>query len=163
MPNIDRVANIKKYKEQQNRKEIEKEKISASNIKKYAKQIRALKPRIDEIIAVGNACKENDIPLSGSGRGGYEGYDTHQFISNGWSHVVGFIKDSHIQPFTKVGVVGGGFCDWNLETNGDEIIAEGDVETVLKIFLDGFDTFESEFYKYVDEITKDVDETEHER
>lgn len=59
--------------------------------------------------------------------------------------------------------VGGGFCDWNLETNGDEIIAEGDVETVLKIFLDGFDTFESEFYKYVDEITKDVDETEHER
>lgn len=163
MSNIDRVANIKKYKEQQNRKEIEKEKISASNIKKYAKQIRALKPRIDEIIAVGNACKENDIPLSGSGLGGHEGYDTHQFISNGWSHVVGFIKGSNTQSFTKVGVIGGGFCNWHLETDGDEIIAEGDVESVFKRFLDNFDTFESEFYKYVDEITKDVDETEHER
>ena len=57
-------------------------------------------------------------------------------------------------PFTKVGKIGGGACTWNLKTDGNEIIVDGEVERVLKMFLEQFNEFEEEFYKYVDGLTK---------
>ena len=105
------------------------------------------------MLEVGNACLEHGISLTGSAWGGHEGYDTHQFISNSWSHLVGFISEEKNKPFTKVGKIGGGACDWNLTTDGVSINVNGDVERVLKLFLDGFDAFEAEFYAYVDKVT----------
>ena len=42
----------------------------------------------------------------------------------------------------------------NLTTDGVNINVSGGVERVLKYFLDEFDEFETEFYKYVDKVTQ---------
>ena len=151
---MNRIDNIKRFAEQKKQNEIDNTNLSLQRIEEYKTRIRELKPRIDELLAVGNACLENDIPLTGSRWGGHEGYDTHQFISNGWSHVTGFISEGNNLPFTKVGKIGGGACTWNLKTDGNEIIVDGEVERVLKMFLEQFNEFEEEFYKYVDGLTK---------
>ena len=151
---MSRIDNIKRFAEQKKQSEIDNTNLSLQRIEEYKTRIRELKPRIDELLAVGNACLENDIPLTSSRWGGHEGYDTHQFISNGWSHVTGFISEGNKLPFTKVGKIGGGPCTWNLKTDGNEIIVDGEVERVLKMFLEQFNEFEEEFYKYIDGLTK---------
>lgn len=150
---MSRIDNIAKFAQKREEETILKENLSLSRIETYKEKIKELKPRIDELLEVGNACLEHKIPLTGSGYGCREGYDTHQFISNGWSHLVGFINDGNNKSFTKVGKIGGGACNWNLTTDGITINVDGEVERVLKLFLDGFDTFETEFYAYVDKVT----------
>ena len=129
-----------------------KSEAALKRIEDYKAKIRKLKPRIDELLEVGNACLEHKIPLTGGSWGGHEGYDTHQFFSNSWSHLVGFIGNKN-EPITQVGKIGGGACGWNLTTDGVTINVSGDIERVLKYFLDDFDKFETEFYAYVDKVT----------
>ena len=155
---MSRIDNIAKFAEKRDVEQMEKEMRIKMDIEKYKEAIRALKPRIDELLSVGNACMEHGIPLEGRAWGGHEGYDTNQFISNSWSHVVGFIADYDQKarkrlPLTKVGVRGGGACHFELETDGDRIDVSGEVLWVLKHFVEGFDEFETEFYKYVDKVT----------
>lgn len=149
---MSRVDAIEKFAMKKEEERLNAEKIKLQKIQNYKEKIRELKPRIDELLKVGNACLEHKIPLTGQSYGCHEGYDTHQFISNSWSHLVGFISEKN-KPFTKVGKLGGGACDWNLATDGETINVSGDIEHVLKYFLDDFDTFEKEFYAYVDEVT----------
>lgn len=149
---MSRIDNIARFAEQREKKAEEKKAASLRKIEEYKAKIRELKPRIDELIEVGNACLEHKIPLVGSGFGCHEGYDTNQFFSNSWSHLVGFIGGGN--KITKVGLIGGGACDWNLITDGVSIDVSGDVEYVLKRFVKEFDTFENEFYAYVDTVTK---------
>lgn len=147
MSRIDNITNFAKRKEEERVKD---ETDRLNRIEEYKSKIRELKPRIDELIEVGNACKKHGISLTGSSWGGHEGYDTHQFFSNSWSHLVGFIGGRTIK---EVGKIGGGACDWNLTTDGVNINVSGNVEYVLKAFLDNFDEFETEFYNYVDKVT----------
>ena len=150
---MSRVDNIKNFANEKEMKERKRKEDSLKRIEKYKAHIKTLKPRIDELLEVGNACLEYGIPLTGSRWGGHEGYDTHQFISNSWSHLVGFVSDGKNKPFTKVGKIGGGACYWNLTTDGVNIDVTGNVESVLRYFVEDFDEFEKEFYKYVDGIT----------
>lgn len=152
---MSRVDNIKRYAERREQAKIDSENLSAKRIEEYKAKIKELEPRIAEILAVGEACRRSGIPLTGSSFGGHEGYDTHQFISNGWSHVTGFISEGpDDKPFTRIGKIGGGACDWNLKTDGNTIFVDGRIEYVLKKFLDEFDEFETKFYEYVDKITE---------
>ena len=124
-------------------------------------KIRALEPRIDELLEVGNACVKNNIPLEGSAWGGHEGYDTHQFITNRWSHLVGFVDRKN--GFAYLGIDAGGACGkYDFRTNGIDIYDVHE-ETKEKIapslyhmvkFLEKFDEFEKEFYAYVDKVCK---------
>lgn len=150
---MSRIDNIKNFASKRDNELEQKKKDSLNKIEEYKNRIRTLKPRIDELLEVGNACLEHGISLTGSAWGGHEGYDTHQFISNNWSHLVGFISEEKNKPFTKVGKIGGGACDWNLTTDGVNIEVTGSVESVLRYFIEDFDEFETEFYKYVDSIT----------
>lgn len=150
---MNRIDNIVKFAQKKEEEKITKEMETAQRIEEYKKIIKSFKPRIDELLAVGNACKNNSIELTGGSWGGHEGYDTHQFISNSWSHLLGFISEGNGKPFTKIGKIGGGACDYNLTTDGTIINVSGDVEYVLKRFVDDFDTFETEFYAYVDKVT----------
>lgn len=143
---MSRIDNIKNYKtriETEEKIKVNEEKI---RIEQYKEKIRSLKPRIDELLETGKACSESGIPLIGGCR---EGYDAHQFFTNGWSHLVGFYGNN----FKYVGKKGGGACNYDLKTDGVEIIVSGDIEYVLKKFIDDFDKFETEFYNYVDKIT----------
>ena len=151
---MNRVDNIKKFANKRDIEQTQKKKDTLNRIEEYKAHIKTLKPRIDELLKVGNACLVYGIELNGSTWGGHEGYDTHQFISNGWSHVPGFISEGNKLPFTKVGKIGGGACTWNLKTDGNKIIVDGEAERVLKMFLEQFNEFEEEFYKYVDGLTK---------
>ena len=156
---MSRVENIAKFAQKRNEEQIAKEIATMKRIEEYKETIKSLKPRIDELIIVGNACMKNDIPLTGKAWGGHEGYDTHQFFTNCWSHLLGFVAvfDQNTRkqlPITKLGIYGGGCCDYNLVTDGETIEIVGkDVAFVLKRFVDEFDKFETEFYKYVDKVT----------
>ena len=162
-----RVEQVEKFSSRLNRLQAYKENAStlqkAADTEKQNKiailtaQIRLLKPRIDDLIATGTACLENDIPLQGNAYGGHEGYDTHQFITNGWSHLLGFVQNRDPQtrkmlPFTKLGIWGGGACNYNLETDGVTLNVSGDAIYILKRFVDEFDAFENAFYSYVDKV-----------
>lgn len=129
------------------------EELKAWEIEKYKEDIRLLKPRIDNLLEIGNACLQNDIPLTGRAWGGTENYETHQFITNSWSHLVGFVSNRK-EPFKFLGIHGGGACHYNLETDGEIINVSGEVHYVLKKFVSNFNEFEEAFYNYVNEVTK---------
>ena len=147
---MSRIDNIVNYAQKEEEKKITKEITTQQKIEDYKDRIRALKPRIDELIEVGNACAIHGIPLTGKEWGGHEGYDTHQFITNSWSHLLGFVGDKNI---TRLGIFGGGACNYNLTTDGENIEVSGEIYYILKRFIKEFDTFETEFYKYVDNLT----------
>ena len=156
---MSRIDNIAKFAQKREEEKMSKEQLRLQQIEEYKERIKALRPRIDELLEVGNACLEHDIPLTGEAWGGHQGYDTHQFITNGWSHLLGFVQNRDMDtrkllPFNKLGIWGGGCCDYNLETDGIIVNALGsDTLYVLKRFVNEFDEFENEFYKYVDKVT----------
>lgn len=155
---MSRIDNIAKFAQKKEEERIAKEMSIAQQIEWHKKKIRSFKQRIDELLSVGNACLEYGVPLEGKAWGGHEGYDTNQFITNGWSHLLGFVKvyDRNTRktlPFDKLGIEGGGACNFNLKTDGVTIDVSGDVLYVLKKFVENFDEFETEFYKYVDKVT----------
>lgn len=127
-------------------------------------KIRSLAPRIDELIATGNVCLQNKIPLTGQAFGMREGYDTNQFFTNSWSHLVGFVGNPHLQPchIEFLGINGGGACGvYNFRTNGTDVFSVHENKPNDKTppsighmerFLNSFDTFESSFYAYVDSV-----------
>lgn len=67
---MSRIDNIKNFAQKREEEAIAKEKALQQRIENYKTQILALKPRIDELIAVGNACLDNNISM--------ECHDTHQ-------------------------------------------------------------------------------------
>ena len=156
---MSRIDNIVNFAQKREEEKIAKDIALQQQIEDYKTQIIALKPRIDELLEVGNACLKHNIPLTGQAWGGHEGYDTHQFITNSWSHLLGFVSEYDQQtrkplPFTQLGIYGGGACNYHLTTDGVTVAARRDAAYVLKRFVKEFDEFESEFYKYVDNVTK---------
>lgn len=149
---MSRIDNIKKFAQKKAEEKIDKEMEVIRQIKECKEKIKSFKPRIDGLIEVGNACLEHGIKLTGKAWDSYEGYDTHQFFTNSWSHLLGFVYDKN--EINCLGIFGGGFCDYHLKTDGDFIEVEGrSVLYVLKRFVNEFDEFETEFYKYVDKVT----------
>lgn len=153
---MSRIDNIIKFAQKREEENTEKEIAKLRYIENYKKQIIALKPRINEIIEVGNACVSNNIAIEHSGVS--QSYETKHFVTNSWSHLLGFVYDKVSKDnkrISKLGIWGGGSCHFNLETDGTTIDVSGrDTEYVLKRFVDEFDKFETEFYKYVDAITQ---------
>ena len=155
---MNRIDNIKNFAQKKVDEQAAKENSIIQQTAEYKQKILSLKPRIDELLKVGNACLEYGIELNGQEWGGREAYDTHQFVTNSWSHLLGFVRkfnhDTRQQePFAQIGIMGGGACHYNLATDGVTIEVSGNVLWVLKQFVDDFDTFETEFYKYVDRVT----------
>jgi hypothetical protein len=154
---MSRIDNIEKFAQKRESEQTAKEIAKIQQIEEYKEKIKSLKSRIDELLAVGNACLKHRIPLEGREWGGREGYDTHQFVTNGWSHLVGFVmeyeKETKRPLFKRVGKEGGGACNFDLKTDGVTIEVSGDVLGVLRSFVEGFDKFETEFYQYVDGLT----------
>jgi len=126
-------------------------------------RIQALEPRIRELITTGNACLKSNIPLTGKASFGMrEDYDTNQFFTNSWSHLVGFAGNPHQQSsqIKYLGINGGGACGvYHFRTDGINVFSvhERDLHDHLtpsighmERFLSRFDDFETAFYAYVD-------------
>lgn len=126
--------------------------------KELINKIQALKPRIEELINVANACLESNIIIYNDTQ---SGYDKHNFVANAFTHRTGFITKANPyyhkinEPIEYLGVLGGGICHYDLKTNGINVIVSGvDANLVMQRFLNEFDTFESEFYNYVDKVVE---------
>lgn len=137
-------------------------------------RIQALKPRIDELIKIGNACLENGIELNSYHNSGWfnrsnDCYERGTFVTNGISHRVGFVqtwgqhsKGSH--SFVELGIDNGGACGrYDFRTDGEKVyfVNEDDKTDIkgpsqrmrdLKEFLEEFETFETAFYAYIDKV-----------
>lgn len=157
---MNRIENIERFASEREKKEVMEQRQKEIRIEEYKEKIRSFKSRIDELIEVGNACLKNGIKLEGKEWGGHEDYDTHQFITNSWSHLLGFVGEkkpenrTEFLPIKKLGIYGGGCCYYNLETDGVTIYVSGkEAEYVLKRFVTEFDKFEKAFYEYVDKVT----------
>ena len=126
--------------------------------------IKALEPRIRNLIDTGNACLQSNIPLTGQAFGMREDYDTNQFFTNSWSHLVGFVGNPHDKScyIEFLGINGGGACGvYDFRTDGDSVFSVNErnfsdiiVPSIghMQRFLNRFDEFESAFYSYVDKV-----------
>ena len=149
----ERIKNMDNYgmeKERTEREEIEKKKREESEM---INKIKHLKPRIQDLLSVANACLANGIELE---HGSWNhNYDKGDFIADATTHKLGFIKNAS-SPICYIGITGGGWSLYDLKTNGVELDADGrDKFIALKRFLKDFDKFEKLFYAYVDDMTVD--------
>ena len=140
------------------------EKEKQKKIDNLISDIKALEPRIRNLIDTGNACLQSSIPLTVQGFGMREDYDTNQFFTNSWSHLVGFVGNPHDKSchIEFIGIDGGGACGvYNFRTDGVSVFSVNErnfsdiiVPSVghMERFLKRFDEFESAFYNYVDKV-----------
>lgn len=151
-------------------KENEKLLQHAAEVKKQNKidslisQIKALEPRINELIVTGNACLQSNIPLTGQAFGMRESYDTNQFFTNSWSHLVGFVGNPSRKPcqIEFLGINAGGACGvYDFRTDGVKVFSVNENNPLditspsighMERFLKDFDSFESSFYAYIDKV-----------
>lgn len=166
---MSRIDDIKNYKQRCDEEKLNKEIEKQNQMEKYMEQIKALRPRIEELIGVANACLENGIEINKAHRNDsyYDKWEYGTFCTNCITHKIGFVwqyKDNQfIKKIETMGIDGGGANgEHYLRTDGNFVISrvgrgyddkckEPDVYQ-LKRFLETFDDFESAFYKYVDEI-----------
>ena len=149
-----RISHIEKIAKQREETKLKEKKTSEEQIEELKKEVLKLKPRITDLIEVGNACLKNGIKLDNT-VGTTEKYENGYFFSNSWSHLTGFIADWNW--ITGIGKVGGGACHYYLKTDGTTIDLRGDDDKckkyVLKTFLyEEFPRFEKEFYNYIDNL-----------
>jgi len=159
------VDKIDAYGERKIAEEIEATVAKDRRVCEMIEEIKDLEPRIRVLVDVGNACIRNCIPIEK--KGSTQSYETHQFVSNGWSHLTGLILEGPHGELTSlermknqttvvgVGKIGGGACDFNLEVlcndeGGIDVKVSGDAEYVLNKFLSEFDAFEAKFTEYVE-------------
>lgn len=158
-PRLDALRIYKENEKLLNRVAEEKKQ---NQVQSLVSQIKALKPRINELIATGNACIQSDIPLTGQAFGMRESYDTNQFFTNSWSHLVGFVGNPNVKPcvIEYLGINGGGACGaYDFRTDGARVFSVNENNPLditspsaghMERFLKTFDTFEAAFYAYVD-------------
>lgn len=159
---------INKITERRNILDAQQRAIECEKIKTIgdlANGIRALTPRIKELMTVGMALLTNHIPF---GRvGGFLNND-EEFITNGITHELGFFferaKDN--SPLLGIGIEGGGCCGHDLVVNAEgefvkniDPYAKGynyngyyDYCIKYKQFIKDFDEFEKKVYQYVDNL-----------
>lgn len=136
-------------------------------------EISNLKPRIADLIKIGQKCQDLGIAFPAKNEMHQFGYDS-RFVADGVNHDLGFItKNSKIR---YLGIKNGGFDGpWDFYTNGTESFSianknylNGDTgePTIqdMKKFLKQFDSFESAFYQWIDSLIEgksaDTEETD---
>lgn len=161
---MNRLEAIKNYRTSEDEKALQKQMKIQEETLIFQEKIRELHPRIEELVKVANACLENRIWFDT--RNSYNSEDG--FLADGITHYVGFIQDRtnfvRNRPIKYLGIRGGGACgDFDFITDGEIMYMsphnnadclyskEAPLE-YLKRFVNGFDRFETSFYKYVDDI-----------
>ena len=159
-----RLERLSHYKENEVLLTHAKETEAQRKVDDLVARIKALEPRIRDLMATGNACIECNIPLTGHVFGMQENYETNQFFTNSWSHLVGFVGNTRgkLSRIEYLGINGGGACGiYDFRTDGVSVfsVSERDHRDIvtpsvghMKRFLKEFDTFEAAFYTYVDKM-----------
>lgn len=163
----ERIARIKNFAQERDNRIAQEQLEKQQGLIRMLEQVKELAPRMRELMDVATALYENRIPL-----GKMVGYNdpSTEFISNWWSHKVGFIADivsSGIARPRGFGIIGGGACGHDLTFSVGGVPAcvyshnndtpgvagrtwdDSDIHH-LRSFIHGFDDFERRFYEYVD-------------
>lgn len=161
---MSRIDNIKAYAQERVQTEKAREEERQFKCEELTEKIRVLKPRIKELIEVGNACLVNGIEIDKYGKRFYSDYDSYEkgtFVTNGISHRLGFVIQRG-QAIFEIGFNAGGACgQWDFRTDGNKVYdvhektkehREASLEH-MQTFINKFDEFEMAFYRYVDGIT----------
>ena len=171
---MSRIENIKRYAME--RDESERIRIVKEQQRKQGliAQIKDLGPRVKELIEVANACLENGVEINKQGKTDspyHDEWNNATFCTNCITHKVGFVwqyKDhKFINRIEAMGVDGGGANgEHYLRTDGEYVVSRGSRsyeasykepdEYQLETFVEGFDEFESAFYKYVDNLLPSI-------
>lgn len=119
-------------------------------------KVTALKPRIQRLIMLANACNEAQLKLPSEMKG--YGYST---MAEGFYHHLGFMGRGRM-PITHLGIYAGGACgSWDFYTDGintfdqderNDAIRQNASIGHMKQFLEEFETFESAFLKWIDSL-----------
>lgn len=130
----------------------EKRKIERERQEEIAmiKNIKSLKPRIDDLLIVANSCLSKGISIENR-EWNYMDYKHGNFVSDAVTHHLGF-SIHRGKAIHYLEIRGGGYDNYNLKTDGYIVGVQGEKLYVLKRFLNEFDKFESEFYAYVDKF-----------
>lgn len=138
---------------------------------KLRSDIKALAPRINDMLIVANELFANGISL-GKLIKNYPWFDKEEFVAEGIHHRLGFIvvhNGGYKYAPKEIGIYGGGCCghDFYVDHNGDivecgilhfgtnkccEYDPVWDFIHKAKQFIDSFDDFEKRFYDYVDTL-----------
>lgn len=159
-----RIATIRKHSEKEARYKRIANQIINNTIFSLQDKIKALSPRIADLIKVANACGENGICLGEEP----SNMEAPRFVTEGINHQLGFFaymqnpykgfgnyRHLHITGF---GYKGGGCSGENFLVNAQGEIYQGWTHTSEKLirkmkrFLDEFDNFETEFYDFIDRL-----------
>lgn len=154
---MSRIEKIKAYRIKQAQiRQAELEKETQLYLKTSSKVI-ALKDRIKELIETANVCIDNNIEINMYGKTGKpinNTYSNGTFMANKVSYKVGFIEKK--PEIEQMGVYSE---DELFSTDGENVFTKkGDNKmdtaniSLMEKFLNGFDSFETAFYKYIDEI-----------
>lgn len=170
MNRIEKIQNYKVVKD-------ENERIAKENqdreVCELTEEVRALRPRIQRLIETANACTRNDIEIDAYSKDLNRSYDSHErgtFTTNGITHRVGFARTwtygTKNPVVAEMGIDAGGACgDLDFRTDGENVysLSEKDYRTKsdplakhLKQFLRDFNSFETDFYAYVDNIVESI-------
>lgn len=168
---MSRIDNIRQYALQRDEAERIRQEEMLQRKQEYIEQIKALGPRIKELLKIANVCLENGVEINRQGKSHVqysEEWNNATFCTNCITHKIGFVwqyKDNvFINKIEAMGIDGGGANgEHYLRTDGEFVVSRNgrgyDVgykepdESQLKEFIKNFDKFESAFYGYVDGLT----------
>lgn len=180
METMDRISRIKGIAE--DRQQAKDNELSAkkNKIATLLEKVRSFAPRMHELMKVGRALYDAGIPLGEDdpdNPGARECGDV-EFVTNGWSHRVGFVAavriNGHIPSRGQNLPVGFGICGGGAAGESIEFNEDGELEFLrrpfgkpagvsgrpwddkdirhLERFVAQFDDFEKKFYEYVDNL-----------
>ena len=159
---INQVGTAKVLAAQQKANELQQE------VDEVKAALRALAPRLNDLMACAKELWRNNIPLGKVTGSNWLEYDV-EFMSECIHHRIGFMGapgpggDLHREP-VGFGIAGGGCCGKSLFIETDGELYSGTKDYYLhdfhdkseldkgRKFLAGFDDFERRFYEYVDSL-----------
>lgn len=122
-------------------------------------QVEALTPRIERILKLANALKENDIEI--------KSFSKESILADGYYHQVGLMRTKK-NKFEYIGRYNGGFCGRDdLYTNGKKTFCcdnDWEYQDITKAekyrasdyaiarLIEDFDEFEKKFYKFIEDL-----------
>ena len=152
---INQYAILKAQRDDQARMNKEK------HLEELKQSIQALAPSVKELCSLLKALDSNKL------LGTHPTFDK-DFFSDAWSHKLGFrylngtlqngtartSSTSTMNSIGAIGKMGGGACKWDiwLDEEGKFYGIGEDLEFAMKRFLEEFDDFEANLFKFVDNL-----------
>lgn len=159
------IEKIQRVAHERDLAELAKQRATKNEIALLVGNVKSLAPRIKELVKIGIALADNNIPL-GERKKDIIGYDD-MFVTEGIHHRIGFICTTRDFGYTHqdvrgIGICGGGYDGCNFYINTDGEIFESDLTNpfgrdtsfILKCrrFLQGFNKFEKDVFNYVENL-----------